>query len=95
VKIKIFGNDTCPLCKVALKQVNGLVKDYKGVNLTYYNMETEDGLVEGALNEVTTIPTILLLNKDRVVARWNGEIPQREEVLEKIEQIFVKERNRD
>jgi thiol-disulfide isomerase/thioredoxin len=84
MEIRVFGTNACPSCKVAVRHVADFVREHNGLKFRYYDMETEDGLVEGALNEVAGIPTILVLGKDGVVARWSGELPTKDDLLREI-----------
>ncbi|HAV43589.1 TPA: hypothetical protein DCX15_06215 [bacterium] len=85
MEIKVFGTKLCPSCNIAVRRVNEAIEKWNGeIRVNYYDMETVDGLTEGALNEVMKIPTIILSERGRLVARWNGEVPEAGEFQEKI-----------
>jgi hypothetical protein len=44
-------------------------------------METLDGLVEGAYNEVSDIPTVIIFNENHELIRWAKKPPISEEFL--------------
>lgn len=89
MEVKVFGTNGCPKCKIVVNYMDDIVKEYKGVSLKYYDMETVDGLEEGAFNEVVEIPTIILLDRDGIVGRWSGELPSREDLLKEIKKFLL------
>lgn len=85
MEIKLFGTKLCPGCNTAVKRVNEAVKECSDeVKIDYYDMETVDGLTEGALNEVMKIPTIILSERGELVARWNGDVPDLDDLRERL-----------
>jgi thiol-disulfide isomerase/thioredoxin len=81
-KVYIFGKPSCPVCKDARKKIK-YFKKKKNFNaeITYYDMETVDGLTEGAFNEVYDIPTIIIFNDRQELVRWVKQPPISEEFL--------------
>jgi len=49
--------------------------------ITYYDMETVEGLTEGAYREVSDIPTVIILDDSQELARWVKKPPISEEFL--------------
>jgi hypothetical protein len=49
------------------------------VELSFYDMETVDGLAEGAFMSVSKVPTSIIEKDGQIVARWDGKVPVSEE----------------
>ena len=49
------------------------------VSLTFYDMETVDGLSEGAFYSVVKIPSTIIEQDSNLIARWDGKVPLSEE----------------
>ena len=87
MEIWLFGREECPNCKVAKKNVaaflekNGITESVKH---NYYDMDTVDGLAEGAFNDVRSIPTTIITDNGEDIARWDGVVPPQEELSQKI-----------
>lgn len=79
--VKIFGKPDCALCKTTknkwyfLLQQWGLLPDVK---LIFFDLNTVDGLTEGAFYAVTAMPTTVLENGGKIISRWDGVIPPTE-----------------
>jgi len=76
--VKIFGKKTCPLCQTTKNKWHFLLKKWgllSKVKLIFLDLETADGLAEGAFYAVTSIPTTLLEIRGETIARWNGVVP--------------------
>ena len=81
-KVLIFGKPTCPVCKDAHKKVKYFKKKkHFNADILYYDMETIDGLTEGAYNEVSDIPTVIIVENKKERARWIKIPPVSEEFL--------------
>ena len=87
MEIWVFGREQCSNCKQAKRSVsdflskNGIAGSVKQV---YYDMDTVDGLAEGAFNDVRSVPTTIVNDEGRNVARWDGIVPPLEELSSKI-----------
>lgn len=71
--IKVFGRTGCQVCKQAVEKIDYFLNkwDYKNlVPIQYFDMETVDGLAEGAFYEVYEIPTVVLLKANQEQDRW-------------------------
>jgi len=81
-KIYIFGKPTCPVCKDAYKKIK-YFESKKNFNaeIKYFDMETIDGLTEGAFCEVFDIPTVIIFDGREELARWVKKPPISEEFL--------------
>jgi len=82
VKIKIFGKKDCAKCQTTKNKFNFFLKKwniYDKVRIDFYDMDTVDGLAEGAFYNVGAIPTTILENGKGETARWTGEVPKSED----------------
>jgi hypothetical protein len=83
VKVKVFGKPGCEFCKTTMKKFETFINrwkiDPKNVELTFFDMETVDGLAEGAFYGVVKIPSTVIENNENVLARWDGQVPLSEE----------------
>ncbi|MBU1086446.1 MAG: thioredoxin family protein [Candidatus Omnitrophica bacterium] len=85
MKVKIFGKTGCAKCdttKNKLKHFIGKWEIDKEVELSFHDMDTVDGMAEGAYNDVMRIPTTIFEENDNIVARWDGEVPHSDKVKE-------------
>ncbi|MBU4304440.1 MAG: thioredoxin family protein [Candidatus Omnitrophica bacterium] len=87
MKIKIFGKTGCAKCETTKNKVRHFMAKWdvdEKVGVTFYDMDTVDGMAEGAYNNVAQIPTTIVEKNDSVVARWDGEVPHSEKIKEHI-----------
>jgi glutaredoxin len=92
MKVKVFGKPGCEFCKTTMKKFEtffGLWKVADKVELSFFDMETVDGLAEGAFLGVVKIPTSIIEKDGNVVARWDGKVPLSEEVKPIFEPIMT------
>jgi len=84
MKFEIYGKSNCPKCKSAqdkLALLIGKAAVAQEVGLAYHDLETVEGMAEGAFNDVTDIPTtILRSDAGQPMARWEGKLPPTVEV---------------
>ncbi len=88
MKVKIFGKKDCNLCKASLKKFQFFLDKWElteRIELTFYDLDTVDGLTEGSLLDALEVPTIILEEDGMEVARWEKTIPKSDEFGE----IFV------
>jgi len=77
-KVMIFGKTDCVKCTRTKHKIGhymnkwGLVGD---VPVLFMDMDTPDGLAEGAFQDVLHVPTTIVMRGDGTVARWDGEVP--------------------
>lgn len=77
--IKIFTKAQCPKCPAA-KEIGGILQQ-KGLQVTYYDLETPDGLAEAAFYSVLSTPTIIIEDEEKkILAGWRGAIPTLQEI---------------
>jgi len=78
MKIKVFGKKDCAKCETTKNKLNHFIEknNYQdSATLEFYDMDTVDGVAEGAYNDVLKIPTTLIQKQDETLARWEGEVP--------------------
>ncbi len=77
--IKLFWKHDCPKCPAAKHVFDSLRSE--GFKILDYNLDTADGLAEGAYHGVLSTPTLLVIDeKDKEVLQWRGDVPTFEEV---------------
>ena len=82
MKIKVFGKPGCEFCKTTMKKFETFIALWKikdKADLSFFDMETVDGLSEGAFLGVIKIPTTVIEDDGKVLARWDGKVPLSEE----------------
>ncbi|MGR3318831.1 MAG: hypothetical protein ACUZ8O_10180 [Candidatus Anammoxibacter sp.] len=92
MEIDIFGKEDCGKCVDAKEKIDTFLseRDLKDkVQVRYFDMESVDGMAEGAFCDVLKIPTIIIKNKDKNVARWDGSVPETGEVESFLEKEVV------
>ncbi|MFC1496648.1 hypothetical protein ACFL52_04460 [Candidatus Margulisiibacteriota bacterium] len=76
ILVKVFGKPGCEFCKTTVKKFETFFKRWdKKSPLEFFDMETVDGLAEGAFYSVTKIPSTVIERNSEVVARWDGKVP--------------------
>jgi glutaredoxin len=77
--IKIFTKAECPKCPAA-KEIGGILQQ-EGLQVNYYDLETPDGLAEGAFYSVLSTPTIIIEDtNEKILAGWRGSVPTIQEI---------------
>ncbi|MCX5725653.1 MAG: thioredoxin family protein [Candidatus Saganbacteria bacterium] len=83
MEVKVFGKPGCEYCKTTMKKFETFFSRWninkEKVALTFLDMETVDGLAEGAYNSVIKIPTTIIKKDKSILARWDGKVPLSEE----------------
>ena len=82
MKIKVFGKKDCAKCETTKNKFNHFISknNYSDkVDLEFHDMDTVDGMAEGAFCDVLKIPTTVIEKEDTTIARWEGEVPNSEE----------------
>jgi hypothetical protein len=84
MKIKVFGKKNCAKCETTKNKISHLLKknSYEDiVGLEFHDLDTVDGMAEGAFHDVLKIPTTVIESEDSILARWEGEVPTTEEIM--------------
>jgi thiol-disulfide isomerase/thioredoxin len=83
LEVKVFGKPGCEFCKTTMKKFETFINRWKidtsKVNLQFFDMETVDGMAEGAFYSVTDIPSTVIERANELVVRWDGKVPLSEE----------------
>ena len=94
IKVSVFGKQQCDACKAAVEKVTYFSEKWgkrDSTSIDFIDMETVDGLAEGAYRDVYDIPTVILEEGDHELARWVKKVPQSSEFRE----FFLKENLND
>lgn len=94
IKVSVFGKQECDACKAAVEKVTYFSEKWgkrDSTSIDFIDMETVDGLAEGAYRDVYDIPTVILEDGDRELARWVKKVPQSSEFRD----FFLKENLND
>ncbi|MFA5034348.1 MAG: thioredoxin family protein [Candidatus Margulisiibacteriota bacterium] len=91
LQVKVFGKPGCEFCKTTVKKFETFFGRWNigdtQAKLSFFDMETVDGLAEGAFYSVTKIPATVIEHQSDIVKRWDGKVPLSEEFKE----LFVTE----
>jgi len=83
MEIKVFGKPGCEYCKTTMKKFETFFDrwsiDKNQVALSFFDMETIDGLAEGAFYSVQKIPATIIEKDSNILTRWDGQVPLSEE----------------
>lgn len=85
MKVKVFGKSGCAKCETTKNKLKHFITKWEvddKVALNFHDMETIDGMAEGAYNDVLQIPTTIIEKNNEILARWDGEVPNSEKVKE-------------
>ncbi len=83
VKINVFGKQDCPKCHTTRNKLEHFVSRWKmerKVNVVFHDLDTVDGLAEGAFYDVNEVPLTIVECDGRSIARWDGEVPNSQAV---------------
>ncbi len=77
MKVKYFYRKDCPKCPAAKEVLAQFDKDIQ----EHHDLDTVDGLAEGAYYQVTSTPSILITDEEgNEICSWRGEVPSSEEL---------------
>ena len=85
MKVKVFGKSGCAKCETTKNKINHFIAKWEideKVNFSFHDMDTIDGMAEGAFNDVVQIPTTILEKDDKIIFRCDGEVPHSEKIKE-------------
>jgi len=86
MEVKVFGKPGCEYCKTTMKKFETFFGRWNisesRVKLSFFDMETVEGLAEGAFYSVIKIPSTVIEKEDAVIRRWDGVVPLSEEFKE-------------
>ncbi|MFA4910112.1 MAG: thioredoxin family protein [Deltaproteobacteria bacterium] len=83
--VKIFFKSDCPKCPAAKNM--GIILKKEGINVTNYNLDTLDGLAEGAYYSVMATPTLIIEDEEENhIADFRGDVPTVQDIQKLINQ---------
>jgi len=83
MQVKIFGKTGCARCQTTVHKVAHIVKKLKlssRIAVSVIDMDSVEGMAEGMFNEVREIPTTIISDAGKPLARWDGKIPTSSEL---------------
>jgi glutaredoxin len=84
MKFEVFGKQGCAKCtstKDKLHHLLGKADAAASVPVAFIDLDTIEGMAEGALNDVAEVPTIILRSDGGdALARWEGRVPPSVEI---------------
>jgi len=81
--VNIFGRPDCGKCQTTKNKVSHFLSKWgldEKVSITFHDMSTVDGMAEGSFHDVIDIPATILFDGERRIARWDGKVPESEEL---------------
>ncbi len=78
MEIQVFGKQNCGKCLSTKHKVEHFIKKLGlngSVSLVFFDMDTAEGLAEGAFRDVFDVPTTIIRQEGRDVVRWDGVVP--------------------
>jgi len=87
MKLYVFGRNGCAKCQSTKRKVAHFLSKWglaDEVPMVFQDMATREGLAQSCVRDVWEIPTTILEDRGsgRCIARWDGQIPQSEELRE-------------
>ena len=93
MEIKVFGKENCAKCTTTKNKLNHFLKkwDYAdSATISFFDVDTMDGMAEGAFYDVGNIPTTIIEHDGSEIAKWDGEVPNSDEVKTHFERVLEK-----
>jgi hypothetical protein len=82
--VNIFGKHDCGKCASTKKMLGYFIPKWgmaDRVKVEFHDLDTRDGLAEGAFHDVADrLPTVIVTKDDKTLARWEGKVPEVDEV---------------
>lgn len=84
MRLEVFGKVNCAKCKSAKERLAHLLsKDGLAAtaSLQFFDLDTVEGMAEGAFSDVFQVPTVILRSDEGdIAARWDGKAPLTTEI---------------
>lgn len=83
MRVEVFGKDDCSRCESTKRKLTHFINKWgrsEEVDFVFVNLDTVDGMAEGAFHDVNEIPTTIVSHNGSTFARWDGDVPPSEEV---------------
>ena len=78
MQVNVFGKNDCAKCETTKHKVSHFLAKCgvaHAVELNFVDMDSIDGMAEGAFQDVHEVPTTIIEADGQAVARWDGAIP--------------------
>ena len=85
MRIDIFGKQDCAVCNTTKRKLNHFLSKWglaDKIELQWIDLDTVDGLAEGAFEDVMNVPTVIVRRDSSEIKRWDGEVPDSNELRE-------------
>jgi hypothetical protein len=82
IKIRIFGKTTCDACQAVKDKFNFFLNHWglsDQAEIIYIDLDTVDGLSQGAYSDALEFPTTILEKNGQELARWKKTVPTSQE----------------
>jgi glutaredoxin len=84
MKFEVYGKPGCAKCmstKAKLQHLLHKADAEASIPMAFVDVDTIEGMAEGAFYDVTEIPTVILRSDaGEALARWDGQVPPSVEV---------------
>jgi len=85
LKFEVFGKNNCAKCKSTKNKIAHVLNKTNrqaDVAIDFFDLDSVDGMAEGAFNDVSAVPTTILRDDaGRPLARWDGRLPPSVEMM--------------
>jgi len=78
MQIQVFGKQNCGKCQSTKHKIEHFIEKLgmgSSVNMVFFDMDTVDGMAEGAFRDVFDVPTTIIQEQGRDLVRWEGIVP--------------------
>ena len=78
MEVQVFGKQDCAKCESTKNKLEHFISKLgvaDRVRFTFFDMDTVDGLTEGAFRDVFDVPTTIIQQDGEDVVRWSGIPP--------------------
>lgn len=90
MKVKIFGKNGCAKCLATKNKFEFFISKWDfgdRIKILFHDMDTVEGMAEGAYYDVLHIPTTVLEKDNVSIARWEGQVPESEDFRPHLEAV--------
>ena len=98
IKVTVFGKKECDACKAAMEKIIHFSEKWgkaEETSIDFVDVETPDGLAEGAYRDVYDIPTVIFEDGGDEVARWVKKVPLSQDFKRYLVKETTDEQSRD
>lgn len=85
--VLIFGKEGCAKCRTVKHKLSFILRE-RDVPIAYWDINTVNGLALASFYDLNTdfnksgyIPLVIIRKAGKIVQRWDGEIPNSQELL--------------